>query len=36
LRWAELFQPAIELAEKGFNPTPRLREFLASDPFLQQ
>ncbi len=34
LSWAELFQPAIRLAEKGFSISPRLHALLASDPFL--
>lgn len=29
--WASLFQPAIELAESGFEVSPRLAEVLASD-----
>lgn len=29
--WAELFQPAISLAEAGFEVSPRLGNFLASD-----
>ena len=35
LSWAELFTPAIELAENGFNITPRLYYLLSTDPFLQ-
>jgi gamma-glutamyltranspeptidase/glutathione hydrolase len=35
LPWAELFQPAIDLAEKGFVPTPRLRELLAQETYLR-
>src|SRR3954469_8412939 len=35
LPWAELFQPAIQLAEKGFAPLPRLQELLAGDRFLR-
>jgi gamma-glutamyltranspeptidase/glutathione hydrolase len=35
LSWAELFTPAIKLAENGFNITPRLYYLLSTDPFLQ-
>ncbi len=31
LPWAQLFQPAIALAEKGFKITPRLHELLMAD-----
>ncbi|WUR14798.1 gamma-glutamyltransferase [[Empedobacter] haloabium] len=31
LRWATLFQPAIELAEQGFNVSPRLHALLRYD-----
>lgn len=34
LPWARLFQPAIELAQKGFAISPRLHTMIASDPFL--
>jgi gamma-glutamyltranspeptidase/glutathione hydrolase len=34
LEWAELFQPAIELAEKGFTPSRRLQAWLESDKYL--
>ncbi len=36
LPWAELFEPAIRLAEKGFPISPRLHAFLAADRFLSQ
>jgi len=36
LAWAELFQPAISLAENGFLPSPKLVSFLESEKFLQQ
>jgi gamma-glutamyltranspeptidase / glutathione hydrolase len=32
LPWAELFRPAIELAERGFAPSPRLRALLERHP----
>ncbi len=35
LDWSELFEPAIRLAEDGFNITPRLHYLLSTDPFLQ-
>jgi len=35
LDWAELFDPAITLAEDGFNISPRLHYLLSTDPFLQ-
>jgi gamma-glutamyltranspeptidase/glutathione hydrolase len=35
LPWAELFQPAIKLAEEGFVPSPRLRELLAEESYLR-
>jgi gamma-glutamyltranspeptidase / glutathione hydrolase len=35
LPWAELFQPAIRLAEAGFSTTPQLRRQLASERFLR-
>jgi gamma-glutamyltranspeptidase/glutathione hydrolase len=34
LPWAELFQPAIRLAEKGFPISPRLSALIAADRFL--
>ncbi|MCZ4263362.1 gamma-glutamyltransferase, partial [Limimaricola sp. G21655-S1] len=36
LPWAELFAPAIRLAEQGFAVSPRLYTLLKSDPFLKQ
>jgi gamma-glutamyltranspeptidase/glutathione hydrolase len=36
LPWADLFRPAIDIAEKGFVPTPRLRELLADEKFLRE
>jgi gamma-glutamyltranspeptidase / glutathione hydrolase len=36
LAWAELFQPAIALAEQGFPISPRLHALLASDRYLAQ
>ncbi|HYT86622.1 MAG TPA: gamma-glutamyltransferase, partial [Burkholderiales bacterium] len=36
LPWAELFEPAIRLAEKGFPISPRLHALLAADRFLSQ
>jgi gamma-glutamyltranspeptidase/glutathione hydrolase len=35
LHWAELFAPAIELAENGFAVSPRLNKLLASEHYLQ-
>ncbi|MBV8635511.1 MAG: gamma-glutamyltransferase, partial [Burkholderiaceae bacterium] len=35
LPWAELFQPAIELADKGFAVSPRLNKLLNSEHYLQ-
>lgn len=35
LDWADLFTPAIRLAEDGFNITPRLHYLLSTDPFLK-
>jgi gamma-glutamyltranspeptidase / glutathione hydrolase len=34
LPWADLFQPAIELAEAGFAVSPRLNALIAEDPHL--
>src|SRR5262249_56020858 len=34
LRWAELFQPAIALAEQGFPISPRLNALVSSDRYL--
>jgi gamma-glutamyltranspeptidase / glutathione hydrolase len=34
LPWAELFEPAIRLAEKGFPISPRLNALIAADRFL--
>jgi gamma-glutamyltranspeptidase/glutathione hydrolase len=34
LPWASLFAPAIDLAENGFEVSPRLSAALAADPFL--
>ncbi|HUQ74080.1 MAG TPA: gamma-glutamyltransferase family protein, partial [Burkholderiales bacterium] len=36
LAWAQLFQPAIDIAEKGFVPTPRLQALLESESFLRE
>jgi gamma-glutamyltranspeptidase/glutathione hydrolase len=36
LAWAELFEPAIALAEKGFPISPRLHALVAADRFLSQ
>ena len=35
LPWADLFQPAIALAEKGFVPSPKLQDLLAGETFLR-
>lgn len=35
LDWADLFQPAIDLAEKGFAVSPRLNSLLARDKYLK-
>jgi gamma-glutamyltranspeptidase/glutathione hydrolase len=35
LLWAKLFEPAIELCEKGFEISPRLHALLAMDPLLR-
>lgn len=34
LPWAQLFEPAIRLAEEGFPISPRLHDLLAADPYL--
>lgn len=36
LPWARLFEPAIELAERGFAVTPRLATLLKGDPHLRK
>ena len=36
LKWAELFVPAIELAERGFAVSPRLHTLVGMDQFLTQ
>ncbi len=36
LPWTTLFQPAIRMAEEGFQISPRLHLLLASDPYLRQ
>jgi gamma-glutamyltranspeptidase/glutathione hydrolase len=36
LAWADLFAPAIRVAEAGFEPTPRLRRALADERFLRE
>jgi gamma-glutamyltranspeptidase/glutathione hydrolase len=36
LNWAELFQPAIRLAEEGFAVAPKLAQAIARDPVLMQ
>src|SRR6266567_4250630 len=36
LAWAELFEPAIKLAEKGFPISPRLHALVVADRFLSQ
>ena len=33
--WSSLFAPAIEIAERGFAPSPRLALLLARDPYLR-
>ncbi len=35
LEWSELFQPAIEQAEKGFQVSPRLNGLIAQDKYLK-
>lgn len=34
LPWAQLFEPAIRLAEQGFAISPRLHSMISADPFL--
>jgi gamma-glutamyltranspeptidase/glutathione hydrolase len=36
LRWAQLFIPAIQLADKGFQVSPRLATLLRSDAYLRK
>lgn len=36
LEWAQLFEPAIQLAEQGFAVSERLHQLLAADPLLSQ
>ena len=36
LPWAQLFEPAIRLAEQGFAISPRLHPLIASDPFISR
>lgn len=36
LAWRELFQPAIRIAESGFDSSPRLRRILAQERFLRE
>jgi gamma-glutamyltranspeptidase/glutathione hydrolase len=36
LAWQELFEPAIRLAEQGFEASPRLREVLGHERFLRE
>ncbi|WP_343560769.1 gamma-glutamyltransferase [Kiloniella sp. b19] len=35
LPWAQLFEPAIELAEEGFKVSPRLHRLISVDPYLK-
>ena len=35
IKWAKLFQPAIELAEKGFIVSPRLNSLIKKDKYLK-
>lgn len=35
LKWAELFEPAIKLAEEGFAVSPRLHDLLANEKHLR-
>lgn len=36
LAWRELFQPAIDLSERGFKVSPRLHASIKRDPFLRE
>jgi gamma-glutamyltranspeptidase/glutathione hydrolase len=36
LPWARLFEPAIRLAEQGFEVSPRLHRLIAADPLLRR
>ncbi|WP_199852845.1 gamma-glutamyltransferase, partial [Staphylococcus aureus] len=36
LQWAELFEPAIRLAEQGFAISPRLHSLIAADRYIAQ